>query len=180
MKEHSGMKILLTCSKARETEAQGAELVCTHLCRGLVEEAVPYAGCCWDTNVSHCCLAHSGFDVDIHKLRVPAECKHPCYGQVTVHCPKKEEKSTLTWLSMELEHTRSGYICSRQQKQRQLGNSSRHRLSKWLQEIQNHSFIWLLSSASENARWGLCHVLRLRRWTILNSSTPALHGLDKC
>ena len=55
------MKILLTCSKARETEAQGAELVCTNLCHWLVEEAVPYAGCCWDTNFSHCCL--KDFDI---------------------------------------------------------------------------------------------------------------------
>lgn len=90
------MKILLTCSKARETEAQGAELVCTHLCHGLVEEAVPYAGCCWDTNFSHCFLAYSEFYVDIHKLRVPAECKHPCYEQVTFYCPKKRKKKINT------------------------------------------------------------------------------------
>lgn len=96
MRKHSGMKILLTCSKARETEAQGAELVCTHLCHGLVEEAVPYAGCCWDTNFSHCCLAYSEFYVDIHKLRVPAECKHPCYEQVTFYCPKKRKKKINT------------------------------------------------------------------------------------
>lgn len=50
-------------------------------------------------------LAYSRFYVDIHKLRVPAECKHPCYEQVTFYCQKRKKKSTLTWLSMELIHT---------------------------------------------------------------------------